>query len=82
MPLRRPAAGLTLFIAATALSPVRAQEVSHPINNQQLNFSNPGARSLGLGRPFAALADDATAAGTNPVGPVQITRPGVAIEDR
>ena len=48
----------------------------------QFSFSNPGARSLGLGGAFAALADDATAAFANPAGLVQLTRPEVSIEGR
>lgn len=32
------------------------------------NFSNPGARSLAMGGAFVGLADDATAAYTNPAG--------------
>ena len=34
----------------------------------QFSFSNPGARSLGLGGAFVALAADATAAFANPAG--------------
>jgi hypothetical protein len=34
----------------------------------QFDFLNPGARSLGLGSTFVAIADDATAAFTNPAG--------------
>lgn len=34
----------------------------------QFNFSNPGARSLGLGGAFTGLADDATAVYANPAG--------------
>ena len=39
-------------------------------NNSSIpfSFSNPGARSLGMGGAFLALADDATAAYTNPAG--------------
>ena len=48
----------------------------------EFSFSNPGARSLGLGGAFAALADDATAAYANPAGLVQLTRPEVSIEVR
>lgn len=48
----------------------------------QFNFSNPGARSLGLGGAFAALADDATAAFANPAGLIQLTQPEVSIEGR
>ena len=48
----------------------------------ELSFSNPGARSLGLGGAFVALADDATAAFANPSGLVQLTEPEVSIEGR
>ncbi len=48
----------------------------------ELSFSNPGARSLGFGGAFAALADDATAAFANPAGLIQLTRPEVSIEGR
>lgn len=34
----------------------------------QFSFSNPGARSLGFGGAFVALADDATASFANPAG--------------
>jgi long-chain fatty acid transport protein len=39
----------------------------------QFNFSTPGARSLALGGAFLALADDATAAYTNPAGLTNLT---------
>ena len=48
----------------------------------QFSFSNPGARSLGMGGAFAAVADDATAAFANPAGLTQLTRPEVSIEGR
>ncbi|MEM7356786.1 MAG: outer membrane protein transport protein [Acidobacteriota bacterium] len=48
----------------------------------ELSLSNPGARSLGLGGAFAALADDATAAFANPAGLVQLTRSEVSAEGR
>ncbi len=48
----------------------------------QLRFANPGARSLGFGGAFAALADDATAAYANPAGLVQLVRPEISIEAR
>jgi long-subunit fatty acid transport protein len=51
-------------------------------NRFNFNFSNPGARSLGFGGAFAALADDATAAFANPAGLVQLTRPEVSVEWR
>ena len=48
----------------------------------EFNFSNPGARSMGLGGAFVALADDATAAFANPAGLVQLSRPEVSLELR
>ncbi len=46
------------------------------------NFQNPGARSLGLGGAFIALADDASAAELNPAGLTQLTRPEAGFEFR
>jgi hypothetical protein len=43
---------------------------------------NPGARSLGLGGAFAAVADDATAAWANPSGLMQLARPEISLEGR
>jgi long-chain fatty acid transport protein len=42
----------------------------------------PGARSLGLGGAFAAVADDATAAEANPAGQVILTKPELSIHGR
>jgi long-subunit fatty acid transport protein len=52
------------------------------VRTLEFSFSNPGARSLGLGGAFAALADDATAAFANPGGLVQLTRPEISFELR
>ncbi len=43
---------------------------------------NPGARSLGLGGAFVAVADDATAAWANPSGLMQLVRPEISAELR
>ncbi len=48
----------------------------------RFNLDNPGARSLGLGRAFIALADDATASVANPGGLTQLVRPEFSIELR
>jgi len=48
----------------------------------EFSFSNPGARSMGLGGAFAALADDATAAFANPAGLVQLGRGEISAELR
>ena len=52
------------------------------LTNIEFSFSNPGARSLGFGGAFVALADDATAAFANPAGLVQLGRPEVSLEGR
>jgi len=48
----------------------------------EFSFSNPGARSMGFGGAFVALADDATAAFANPAGLVQLAAPEVSMEVR
>ncbi len=48
----------------------------------EFSLSNPGARSLGLGGAFVALADDATAAFANPAGLVKLVRPEASVEAR
>lgn len=66
-----------LFLAA---SPALAQrDLEVPI---QFDFINPGARSLALAGAFIGLADDATAATTNPAGLQRLGRPEVSIEGR
>ncbi len=65
--------GLLLPALATA------QQAVVPL---QLSFSDPGARSAGLGGAFVALADDATAAFANPAGLVQLVKPEISIEAR
>lgn len=48
----------------------------------QFNFVNPGARSLGMGGAFIGLADDSTAAYTNPAGLGQLSRREFVVEAR
>jgi long-subunit fatty acid transport protein len=73
-----------LFVCLTALlavgGQVAAQEES--ISTLEFSFSNPGARSMGVGGAFVALADDATAAIANPAGLLQLVRSEVSIEGR
>ena len=59
-----------------------ANEFAQLIFTPHFSLANPGARSLGLGGAFAALADDATAALANPAGLVQLARPEISIEGR
>ena len=69
-----------LFVATN----VSAQNIPipKPSNSLEIFFSNPGARSLGLGGAFVALADDATAAFANPAGLAQLIKPEFSIEGR
>jgi long-subunit fatty acid transport protein len=48
----------------------------------EFSFSNPGARSLGMGGAFIGRADDATAAYANPAGLVQLRAPELSLETR
>lgn len=43
-------------------------------------FNNPGARANGMGGAFIGLADDATAAYTNPAGLTVLTQPEISAE--
>jgi long-subunit fatty acid transport protein len=67
------------FLALLAGATATAQETPATF---EFSFSNPGARSLGLGGAFAGLADDATAAFANPAGLVQLVRPEISVEVR
>ena len=71
-----------VLAAGLSATEVSGQVVPQPIATIQLSFSNPGARSLGFGGAFVALADDATAAWANPAGLVQIAEPEVSVEIR
>jgi len=72
----------TVLLVVLSATVVSAQEVPQPILTAQFSFSNPGARSLGLGGAFVALADDATAGWANPAGLVQIAKAEVSVEIR
>jgi long-subunit fatty acid transport protein len=71
-------AALAWMIAGVSVTPAFGQVLAAI----EFSFSNPGARSMGFGGAFVALADDATAAFANPAGLVQLTRPEVSIEAR
>jgi hypothetical protein len=73
--------GVLVLLLVELLAPagVSAQEAAAPL---QFSLSDPGARSMGFGGAFVALADDATAALANPAGLVQLLRPEVSIEAR
>ncbi|MEM8963569.1 MAG: hypothetical protein AAGD38_18955 [Acidobacteriota bacterium] len=83
MTLSRPLFMLAItFVGVTGLaSPIAAQPAT-VLSLDFFEFSNPGARSLGFGGAFAALADDATAAYANPAGLGQLVEQEVSFEVR
>lgn len=71
-PLSRSIAAALL---AAACAPAWAISTAESNATLPFSFSNPGARSLAMGGAFLGLADDATAAYTNPAG---LTRLGLS----
>lgn len=69
---------LVLLYPATGFS-LENERWSSGIN---FHFYPPGARALGMGGAFVGLADDATAAVSNPSGLAQLSRMQLAIEGR
>lgn len=61
------------FTAAGAAAQERAPDIG--FSAIPFNFSPPGARSLAMGGSFIGVADDATAAASNPAGLVILTKP-------
>ena len=66
------------FIFFTGSALALTQEFGSQTFN--LTFNNPGARAMGMGGAFIGVADDATAAYTNPAGLTILTRPELAAE--
>lgn len=83
-PARGRGAGMAMLLPLALLLAAGSVDAQPQFfgNRFNFNFSNPGARSLGFGGAFAALADDATASYANPAGLVQLTRPEVSVEWR
>ena len=76
---------LTLAIGAALLGMSGAAFAITDIENNAsipFNLANPGARSMGMGGAFLGLADDSTAAYTNPAGLTQLVTPEVSAEVR
>ena len=75
---------MTLYAMMTAGMAVSAaaqtNDEATPFPSLQWNFSTPGARANAMGRSFVGLADDASAAVTNPAGLTNLTRPQVYVE--
>ena len=76
------AVSAAIAVAMLASAPAQAITVVEANAGPQFNFVNPGARSLGMGGAFIGLADDSTAAYTNPAGLAQLTRKEFSAEVR
>jgi len=68
-----------LLILFTSL-PAAAQTNEENYGQLEFNFITPGARASAMGGAFIGLADDATAAESNPAGLVILSRPEVSFE--
>ena len=66
---RGPRVALIASVALMTVFPVVEAQFEAPLVSKiQLNFANPGGKSLAMGGAFVSLADDATAAFSNPAG--------------
>lgn len=71
---------LALAIAATSAPPALAQTNERLYEGLDFRFVTPGARAVGMGATFVGLADDATAAASNPAGLSNLQRPEFSLE--
>ena len=76
--LARTVVALCLFSTAAVAQNVDLESLT----GIRFNFANPGARSLGMGGAFLALADDSSAAEANPAGLTGLTKRTVSVELR
>jgi long-chain fatty acid transport protein len=65
---RRLAAGVGALVLLHVGAPSSAQTNERIYENLDFRFVTPGARAVGMGKAFVGLADDATAAYSNPAG--------------
>jgi len=83
--MRRLAYGLLVpLVMLGFVGPVAAGDAgltnTETFSGFQFNFNNPGARALGMGGAFVAVADDATAVVANPAGLTILQRPEISAE--
>lgn len=72
-----------VMLALMAALPLSAQNTDiEALSGLQFDFANPGARALGMGGAFVAIADDASAAESNPAGLTVLRKPEVSLEGR
>lgn len=71
---------LILIIIGTFVGCCVSQTDEEIFQEFQFNFAPPGARAMGMGKALIALADDATAAETNPAGLTTLVTPEFSFE--
>jgi len=71
---------LALLLAGLVGLPAGAMTNEENYGQLEFNFITPGARASAMGGAFIGLADDATAAESNPAGLVILSRPEVSFE--
>lgn len=69
--------GLVLFISIIISYCQTDEEIFQEF---KFNFSPPGARAAAMGKAFIGLADDTTAAETNPAGLTTLLTPEFSVE--
>ncbi|MBN2134713.1 MAG: outer membrane protein transport protein [Acidobacteria bacterium] len=78
--MRKFGFAVMLFSALLIGSMVFAQVDEELFQGYQFNFFPPGARAMAMGGAFIGLADDATAAYSNPAGMVILSKPEISGE--
>ncbi len=74
---------LAVIAVALGTVPLFAQNTElEALAGIQIDFRNPGARSMGMGGAFLGLADDASAAEANPAGLTILRKTEVSLELR
>src|SRR5574341_18677 len=76
---RRLAAFAALLVTGLSADRVSAQAVQNIVLRNSFNPVGAGARGLGMGGAFIAVADDGTAASFNPAGLAQLRRSELAL---
>src|SRR6185295_8148407 len=72
--------GAVAFVMCAAATPAFAQSNNESFPQFQWNFSTPGARANAMGRAFIGVADDASAAVSNPAGLSRLSKRQVYFE--
>jgi long-subunit fatty acid transport protein len=71
---------ILFFLTGVVCTPSRAVVLGPDVLGVDFRFNNPGARANAMGGAFIGMADDATAAYTNPAGLTILTQSECSIE--